>query len=269
MCDIRRKFFFATEEAKHYDETIEMVVPRYKDLHELMLRLGEESIRTREAEGAPIILDIGSGTGAEAIPFLKRNPLVRVVGVDLCSEMHDIFVKNARSAGVGPDRYELLTGDILDPAIEAKILQTLTSRFDARSASTIISAFTVHHFDRAQRADVFRLTHSLVESGGVFLLGDLFNYAEESGWLTSHIFSREVNWITDNFRDRIEKARKRKEWKTVQRYEDLRESWVSHYNTDNQLDSMSVQMRQLQEVGFTERGNPFRYWQVGLLWARK
>src|SRR5689334_20024008 len=91
----RRAFFYALNEAGAYDATIEWVAPKYGLMHEMMLRLARESVPGGDPRLAkPILaLDIGSGTGAEAIPLLEKMPNLNLLGLDLCGPMNDLFRK--------------------------------------------------------------------------------------------------------------------------------------------------------------------------------
>lgn len=269
--DARRIFFYAMNEAGMYDTTIEWVAPYYHLMHEMMLRLAVESVQIiAKAPSKPLLaLDIGSGTGAEAISLLKKIPDLHLIGLDLCGPMNQLFKEKATKATVSKDRYRLIEADIVDPAAKDTIRALLHEAFGADDFQLIISAFTIHHIEKEQKAQVFRMIHDLLEPGGVFLFGDLFNYADESSWLTETIFTWEVDRIVSNFKQAAEDADHKGDTYRGEQLRSLEGKWVSHYMNDNKLDGVTTQLSLLRDAGFSEVGNPFRYWQVGLIWARK
>ena len=74
--DKREAFFYAMQEAGLYDSTIEWVAPYYRAMHEMMHRFATDALCASNGgkKGAKLILDIGCGTGAEAMPLLLENP---------------------------------------------------------------------------------------------------------------------------------------------------------------------------------------------------
>ncbi|MBD9363350.1 class I SAM-dependent methyltransferase [Methylomonas fluvii] len=272
----RRKFFYAMKEANMYDETIEWVAPHYCLMHEMMFQLVEESLGDELVSNDQniIALDIGSGTGEEAIKLLEKIPTLKLIGIDLCQPMLDIFQERADELRIDRNRYRLIEADILEEEILNKIQCQAKDSFNVTKFNLVISAFTIHHFssdedkNECEKEKVFGLIHSLLKDGGVFILGDLFNYKKESAILTDTIAKWETNWISDNF-EREAKSADDIDSERAMKLRELKNAWVWHYRWENKLDSMTRQMEVLKRSGFTEVGNPFRYWQVGLLWAKK
>ncbi len=269
--EIRRAFFYALNEAGAYDATIEWVAPYYQQMHQMMLRLAVESMPTdgRQSSNPLLALDIGSGTGTEAISLLQAFPDLRLLGLDLCGPMNDVFREKAAKANVAENRFHLMEADVLDPASGEAIRREATTVFGSSRFHLIVSAFTLHHLKTDQKAEIFRMIYDLLEPDGIFLLGDLFNYGGESSWLTSSIFNWEISWIESNFEQGAQDAEEAGKTQDGVHLRRLKEQWIRHYMADNKLDGVTTQLAQLRNVGFSEAGNPFRYWQVGLIWAKK
>lgn len=236
-----------------------------------MTGLAIESLDSMEADArTPLLaLDIGSGTGAEAIPLLQQISGLRLIGLDLFDNMNEVFRTNATRANVSSDRYHLLREDVLAKDIKDKVIQCASDEFGASQFDIILSAFTLHHLKRKERASVFQLAHQLLKPCGIFLLGDLFNFHGESTWLTSKIFNWETAWIGENFTRAAAEAAHSGNTEESDHLRNLRDQWIHHYTEDNKLDAVTAQLNQLRSVGFAEVGNPFRYWQVGLICAVK
>ena len=263
---IREKFFYAMQEAGMYDETIEFVVPCYRQMHGIILRLVKDQ---HSRESASLVLDVGYGTGADSIPLLQMIPKMKLVGVDLCQPMQDVFRGKATSAGIGPERYALMTGDVLEPDTIETIKQVATETFKQGAFDTIISAFTIHHFGTEQKKAIFQLMFDLLKPGGVFILGDLFNCDGESDEMTETILNWEIDWIGSSFREDSQKAKNVGNTERAAKLEELRDKWISHYVSDNKLDSVTTHFQMLEEIGYSEVANPFRHYQVGIVWAKK
>ncbi|KAF0176507.1 MAG: hypothetical protein FD164_2398 [Nitrospirae bacterium] len=268
--DIDRTFFYAAKEAPMYDETIEWVAPCYRQMHETMLKLAVKNYsesNQRAGKGSkrpPIALDMGCGTGAEAVGLLQQIPELRLMGIDLCEPMLHEFAQNANRANVDKARYVLKHLDILAPEATNEIRKAANETFGTEQFQISISAFTFHHFDESERKSAFGKIFNLLTAGGIFLLGDLFNYDEESTWLTQTTKNWELDFITNNFDREIGKDPQAAEGLTK-----LKNEWVRHYRVENRLSGMQRQMRELRDAGFVDVGSPFRYWQVGLVFAKK
>ena len=267
--EVRRKFFYAMSAARMYDQTIELVVPSYRLVHQDLQRLATEHLM-RGKEETMMAVDIGSGTGAEAIPLLRAIPSLNLTAVDLCEPMHTLCRTNAAAKNGSPsgplERLHFCIGDILSH----KTQQDLKARVShAGGFSLAVSAFTVHHFTKEEKGELFGRVFSLLRPGGVFLLADLFNFEGESSRLTQTIGRWETDWIRDNFEARARKLEGEGDTAKAALARRMGKRWLRHYQNDNILGSVSDQCRQLAAAGFSEIGNPFRYWQVGLVYASK
>ena len=265
------KWGLFSDEADRYDATVELVTPYYRMMHEMLVRLAVESAGTTSdsAQGGPILaLDIGSGTGADSVPLLQAIPTLRLLGVDRSAAMHTVFAQRALRSSVSANRFRLMDADILDPSTLARISDMALTEFGSRRFGIITSAFTLHHFAKHDKETVFRLIHDLLAPGGVFLLGDLFSYEGESDWLTKTLYAWETSWLAHNF-DKAASTAKKSSDSNTGALKDLKEKWLRHYQNENHLNGMTTQLNMLKDIGFSEAGNPFRYWQVGLIAARK
>jgi len=61
----------------------------------------------------PLVLDIGTGSGAIALALAAENPAVRVIGTDVHPVPLDVARRNVRALGL-EDRMSLLAGDVFD-----------------------------------------------------------------------------------------------------------------------------------------------------------
>jgi len=99
------------------------------------------------------ILDLGSGTGETAIATLERHPHAALVGVDSSEDMLSIARRRLPSATFIGSRLE-------DPLPDGP--------FDV-----VVSAFTIHHLEAEQKADLFRRISKVLSPGGRFVMLDV------------------------------------------------------------------------------------------------
>jgi len=260
----RRCFFYAMLEANLYDATIEWVCPYYRLMHDTLVELVGLHIGQRpkgSAQDPYYVLDIGCGTGAESLTLLKKFPFIKVVGVDLAGPMLQQLQAKIDELEVASGRFTLVEADFLtDSCLPGRLQAHLPKEARKRGFDAIISAFTLHHFSARQKRLAYRRVYECLARGGVLLNGDLFNYEGESSQMSTAALDFEVKWIRDHF---AEEAKKDPHMKR------LCTKWVAHYFNDNSCNSITTQMKMLREAGFRQVANPFRYWQVGLLWGLK
>ena len=67
---------------------------------------------------APVVVDLGTGTGVIALAVAQEVPSARVIGVDASSEAVDMARRNAKRVGLD---VEFRTGDVSDPALLAEL----------------------------------------------------------------------------------------------------------------------------------------------------
>ncbi len=260
----RRRYFFAMAEANLYDATIESVCPQYKLLHDTLVELVRLHVSRRghRSDQSPyFVLDIGCGTGAESLSLLKKFPFVKVVGVDLAGPMLDQLKEKLKGHRIARDRFDLFVADFLSDSCDpSRLVARLPKKAQKRGFDAVISAFTLHHFTDQQKRFTYRRIYDCLASGGVMLNGDLFNYESESPRMSKAALDFDVKWIRDHFAASAKKQPKMRE---------LCEQWVDHYYNDNCYSSVTAQIKMLRAARFSEVANPFRYWQVGLLWGLK
>jgi tRNA (cmo5U34)-methyltransferase len=268
-----RKFFYAEQEAGMYDETIELVVPQYNLMQHSIIELLKyhfgiyEGVSSESVRG--IILDIGSGTGAESIRILKEFPNVKIVALDLCNPMFEQFKVNY-SKTFGNDkpvdeRCTFIQGDILDEVVLTELAEHYLGS-EHHGYIAIVSAFAIHHLSVEQKYRAYQIMYQLLKEGGVMLNGDLYKYRSDR--LSQYAHEYDMRWISQQFKNPNEEFKKAKNF---QRYDldNLSIAWRNHYLYDNLLGSIEDQLDMIKEIGFREYGNPFSYWQVGILYGLK
>ncbi|WP_309123241.1 peptide chain release factor N(5)-glutamine methyltransferase [Paenibacillus sp.] len=95
------------------DKTVLIPRPETELLAERVLLLGRE---LWGAEGAPRVVDVGTGSGAIAVTLAAERPSWRVAASDISPEALGTARRNAEANGA---ELEFLLGDLLEPAAKA------------------------------------------------------------------------------------------------------------------------------------------------------
>jgi tRNA (cmo5U34)-methyltransferase len=130
-----------------YLESIQAEIPRFGEL---------QAAVADAAQGlrAQTVLELGTGTGETARRVLELYPEASFVGLDASGPMLD-RARQALPAGV-----DLRVARLQDPLPDG-------------TYDLVFSAFTVHHLDGNEKADLFRRIAALLRPGGRFVLGDV------------------------------------------------------------------------------------------------
>ena len=135
--------FFA-EKASTYDE-----VHGQQELMDTKL-----SIPPVLPEHTETLLDLGAGTGLELIAIFERFPDVKVTAVDITAEMLAELEKRPFASKV-----KIVCGDFFSV--------DFGNGYDA-----VISSSALHHFDREEKAKLYRKIFDALKPGGVFINAD-------------------------------------------------------------------------------------------------
>ncbi len=271
----RRRFFYAEAEAGVYDATIDMIVPRYRELHRVVVRLAK-TYRLSQGWPAVNVLDVGSGTGVDTVSMIRALPRPYVVAVDCCRPMHDELRKSFSRAFPARrfDRYvSPVTSDILGAAAEPKkLVRSIPRERRSEGFHIAVSSFALHHLQPDEKREAFRRIHDALAPGGAFVLADLFTYA--TPWLAAEAHRFDMDFIHTRFDAAMRNVGR--VGIPASRLVALRDHWIRHYNVDNVLASVEPEANHADSVsdalataGFENIMQPFRYWQVGVVWAQK
>jgi tRNA (cmo5U34)-methyltransferase len=285
----RRALFYAeSSEASAYDLTADLHTPQFTLMHQTLIALLHHHLDTTLGgrQQMPFaVLDIGSGTGTEAIGMLPAFPQLRLVALDLCEPMVAYLrTRLTRQFGAAVnERCEYLTADIAGAEAHADALcEPLRRRGWGERYDAVVSALALHHLNEAEKALVCQRIYDVLTPGGLFLNGDLFAFQAPDLDRQAEDFL--LTWIERQF---VSDTPKSPELATLlaSRGDELRTSWLQHcseYNVPSPIEAAAESRLQddtagapagytemLRRAGFRAAGCPFRFWQVGILWARR
>lgn len=279
-------YFYANDaEAALYDDTISLTQPEYESIHSIAAQLIHRSLGlpSSRAKGKPInVLDIGAGTGNGILPLLALIPSSNVVAFDLSDEM--LAVLKTKTLSDGPrQKVTCVLGDILDPKWDAN---TLCSLIEGQRFDVILSGFLIHHFTATQRQELYRRFQSMLCEGGIFVNVDLFDF--QSPTLSQYAEEVGENWVSEQLSSHSRQQYRETVNKLGPKANELRTKWIAHLRNENipgpiessgeaiaskattsELLSIPGNSQLLIQSGFQEVGCPYRYWQAGILWAKK
>lgn len=264
-------YFYAEDDAAFYDATVELTTEAYDLLHQQVGRL-VETWRSAQVElTAPLILDIGAGTGAEALRILRAVPNARLICVDASPRMLEALHRKVALEFGDPTaggRCESILADAYAPGW----LPALAHRLELSDTpfNLIVSVYLYHHLTADQKAPIYKEIYRHLAAGGVFIHGDLFSYVESS--LAVRAQGLEDRWLTNSFSDpTICQNLGLSEAEALR----LLEKWLQHYREDNNPipicsadpDDDQTECGLLHNAGFKTVEVPFRLFQNGVVWA--
>ena len=120
--------------------------------HKLLLARTEKPLR---------FLDIGCGDAIYVINLLQEFDQVNYTGIDLSTTALQEAQQNFSHSKHTP---ELIAGDLVEVITE----------LDSHSFDVILSSFCLHHYQLADKHNIYRQIHQLLKPGGSFIMIDLW-----------------------------------------------------------------------------------------------
>jgi len=283
---IRSPYFYADDEAIFYDDTVRLTDRAYDLLHEVAIRLLHYWMLQRNNKGAqetlPWILDVGCGTGAEAMGILNRIPDSHLVCVDSSPAMLEQFrLKICRAYGneSADGRLILEVADFRDPSWLDRITPKSGSQGMRGGFDATVSVYALHHLAEEQKLRVYRDVAERLPRGSPFINADLFTFV--SDWLAQLAQDEEEAWIRRQF-DEVQHSC---EWVAAQMgpaRTRLRDAWLNHIRNENvplpitgqgwneaEIGIINTEESLLRMAGFTAVEVPARLYQSAVIVALK
>ena len=268
--EIDEKFFFAMEDVEYYDDTIGMTVPHYSLIIQTLIDIIKyHYITVKKSDRVNgIILDVGAGTGKESLSVLKNFDYLKVLAVDLCAPMKHVFDDNYKLlfGDKLEKRYRYIVSDINEISVSDDSVITYLLENNRKGCSVVMSAYCIHHFTLKQKEEVYKKMFEFLEPGGILINMDLFNY--ESMGVRNYAHQFDLRYIKDQFESPTGEN-KVGEHIPISIRKRLRDKWVSHMQNDNVLDSVESQLQILKNIGYNSVECIFKYWQQGIIIAKK
>jgi SAM-dependent methyltransferase len=136
---------------REYDARIRTFIPGYEQLLEISSTVLHATVKSR----SPLIVDLGTGTGALAEWCLHERPQARIVGVDEDAGMLAAAAKRLRRRFTG--------------------LQGSFETVDLPECDAVTACLALHHIPTpARRLRLFRRIHRALRQNGVLIVADCY-----------------------------------------------------------------------------------------------
>lgn len=279
-------FFYASEDASIYDATVRLTDRAYDMVHEsvidtLVAWTGANKAQSGANNG--IIVDVGCGTGAEAMRILEAFPKHHLLCIDSSAEMLNEFSSKIvrtygeKSAG---GRLTLTQADVRCDGWLANSIKSVTNHGWPRTCVAIVSVYMLHHFSSKEKLAIYREIERCLHPSGAFINADLFSF--DLPWLAHLAQQKEEDWIIQQFTKPsaefagtiadlgAQRQRLKKEWikhlRLANRPLRIGSSSISPSSKPARIDS---EIAILKQAGFSRCECLFRLYQSGVLFVSK
>lgn len=286
--DRKRIFFFTDEDAKYYDLVEELTQPCIGLIHDTMIDLVEYSLGSKRAEAREqqlVVLDPGSGTGAEAFRLLARFDNIHIVAIDFSPAMNQEFRRKflKRYPRLDfPTKVTLLEEDVFGTTCAPdELIEHLPGLASRDGYDAAVAGFFLHHYSAEQKREFYQRMYESLRPGGVLIHGDLFGFQSRALTRYAHDFGE--RWIRKQLSNPDAHLRE-KQGELGAHADRLCREWVAHWNCthvyhpaerpypESAVDSgypCADHESMIRAAGFREIACPFRLWEAGVIWARR
>ncbi|MFH1770694.1 MAG: class I SAM-dependent methyltransferase [archaeon] len=229
---------FIGTHAKDFDNHTQ-VMPHYKALQDnIGWAIRNHLLINYRNTRAPVILNIGSGTGQTAESIYKFLPEACIHDIDNEPEMIAV-AKNKLKAHVERRRLMFTEADVLE------YLKEKNEPVPPYVNDVIASGMTLHNFERTYRDELLPEIFKNLKSGGLFVNGD--KYSPDLKKDFDPAFARELRYM-----ERLKDIG----------YPEACELWIQHQHDDAQPNVIMYReegMQQLRDIGFINVKTVFEY----------
>ena len=246
-------YFYATEDVNLYDATVQMTDRAYDLVHDVTTRSLEFWINRSDARGEPQwFLNLGCGTGAEAMRLLSVFPTIKIVCVDYSQAMLSLFrtkLLHAYGDESANNRVIFVQADFRDSRWYDQVSANMSLLGVPCRFKAAVSVYALHHLEPEVKSTLYRQVFTLLGPNSLFVNADLYSFG--SPWLAQLAQSEEEQWIVQKFSDDGPTSA----WTTAligHQRERLRETWIDHLRKDNCPLTVSAPFISKEGQGATE-----------------
>ncbi|MCL2687201.1 MAG: class I SAM-dependent methyltransferase [Methanobrevibacter sp.] len=182
----------------------------------------------------PDVLEIGTGTGLFTEMFLEKYPNANMDLVDISEEMLNI----AKERFSVHSNLNFHLKNIMDFEPE-----------DGKQYEAIISSLAIHHLSLDEKEEIYHKIGAWIKPGGIFVNAEMI--AGETKYLNNKYHKKEIEIVSNSGLD--EEAKKRA---------------IERLHLDSKVPA-SMQLKWLEDAGFSHVDCLFKAYSFGVLWAKK
>lgn len=240
-----------TEDPEEYDRYAHLVNSRYLEAHAIQNEIVIEAL-VAQSDKSKIVMDLGCGTGFDAVALLHGDANLKYVGVDQSQQMCERLMKKVGDAGFGHRT------TVIQESIQRISHDSDTSNLRVGQESfrpqVVITAFTCHHLKKGEKASLYRAIAKSLPPTGFFVITDLIN-SEVDLKANMEVAGNEA--LLFEIAD-IRKGAELASWLDDEEREQLAQRWVDHYTSENIPLQLSEEIALLKESGFSQIQLHFR-----------
>jgi SAM-dependent methyltransferase len=273
-------YFYTGADAVVYDDTIRMTDRAYDLVHEATIRALDfwlaHCVRNQSSKAPLWVLDVGCGTGAEAMQILLQIPDSHVLCIDHSPTMLSRFKEKVGRAygSVSADgRLSFCEADFREIGWLDRAVSELNVSNPPATFAAAVSVYALHHLQAEEKASIYKALYKRLQLSSCFINADLFSFSTD--WVSSLAQEEEERWISQQFSDKTSKQGLIAATLGPSRHR-LKDSWIQHVRTENHpLPIRSGGKEQpceeglLKNAGFHTVEVPLRLYQSGVLVALK
>jgi len=282
--DKKKVFFYADEDAKYYYLVEELTQPYIDLIHDTMVDLIEYSLtwKCEKLLGRPFyVLNVASGTGAEAFRLLERFDDIHIVTVDFNPPMNREFRRKFNEQY--PDCnfascVTLIEDDFFGEACAPEnLISLLPGGLELCGFDAVIAGFFLNHYPIETQQDFYRRVHAVLRPGGALVLCEgiafesqrLSEFAHDFGdrWIRKQLSEPDANLRSKYNALGSDSARLRRQWIEHWQKAHIYAPDMTFMGDSGKTGPSHASMA--LEVGFQKIGFPFRLWEAAILWGEK
>ena len=203
-----------------YDELIRNLIPRYEEMHKLVV----DSLPSSK-DAKLRILDLGIGTGQTALKTLEKFPNACIDGIDISRKMIE----------QGKERLKKYFSRVTFFESDITGFQ-FTKKYDAA-----IAVLCIHHLNSKQKQQFFSRVYRSLKEKGIFIIADIVKFdteketrEKEQEWkkfLIKNLGEKEGNYWFENYQqeDLPDSTKNQLKWLEAAGFDDVTCIW-EHIN---------------------------------------
>lgn len=273
-----KTFFYADDEPELYDRAVSLTDRSYEMGHDALQYCLDSwtQIQGGARTSTPRVLDLGCGTGKEALRLLDTIPNCHLVTVDNSELMLSSF-RRKTLIDFGEE--------VLDSRVSVELSDFAESGWFERGAlltqapfDIVVAAHSLHHLSGTAKMRLYGEVASLLRPGGLFAILDLFDF--DQNWLSELGKKNIAEWLQTQMGPESLAANHAGLYPLARRMK-LSEMWLDHLRRENvpipvvarepavSSAAAHTEMMLLSTNGFRDIEIPFRWFQSGLIVAIK
>ena len=273
-----KTYFYADDEPELYDRAVSLTDRSYEMGHDALQYCVRSWLKPQSSSSSdsPRILDLGCGTGKEALRLLDTIPNCHLVTVDNSEFMLSSFRRKTLidfGEQVLASRVTVELSDFAEPNWYERSPLLAQAPFDM-----VVAAHSLHHLPSDTKLRLYGEVAALLRPGGLFAILDLFDF--DQPWLSELGKSNISEWLRSQMGPESPAANHAGLFPLARRMQ-LSEMWLDHLRTENiplpisgEADVSTKPPAHTEAVLLTATGFhaievPFRWFQSGLIVATK